>query len=42
MKKVIMAVAAMYVALVAVTISCNSGVGESHYIFNRSPLVQVP
>ena len=41
MKKVTMPAAGLYAAGLVMTLSCHNGVGESHYVFNRSPLEQV-
>ena len=42
MKKVLMPTAILFISLVALTLACRSGVGESHYVFNRAPLEPVP
>jgi len=42
MKKFTMPAASLYAVVLVMTLSCHNGVGESHYVFNRSPLEQVP
>ena len=42
MKKFTMPAAGLYAAVLVMTLTCRSGGGESHYVFNRSPLEQVP